>query len=110
MTSHLYVAVAPAPTNLTAVQEDLTSIRVSWSLPTKTLKEIATGYIITYSEGGSSDSVNVGGGFTDNYLLTGLVMKSTYTISLMATSHALFPSESVQTKITLCKILKKYYS
>ena len=95
--------VASAPTNLTAVQEDLTSIRVSWSPPTP-LGD-TTGYRIYYSDSDSSDSVDVSGGSTDNYTLTGLVMGATYTISIEATSQH-FPSGRVETIITLCKMKK----
>ena len=91
--------VASAPTNLMAVQDGLTSIRVSWSPPT--LLGNTTGYRISYS-GESSDSVDVSGGFTNKYLLTGLVMGTTYTISIEATSQYL-SSERVVTMITLCK-------
>ena len=44
-----------------AVQEDLTSIRVSW-----TPSSDATGHTISYTGGGSSDNVTVSGGSTDN--------------------------------------------
>ena len=74
-----------------AVQEGLTSIRVSWSPPTPL---DTTGYRIYYSDSDSSDSVDVGGGSTDNYLLTGLQNGDSYTISIVATSQHL-PSESV---------------
>ena len=74
-----------------AVQEGLTSIQVSWNPPTS-LGD-TTGYRIYYS-GGSSGSVNVSDGSTDNYLLTGLQNGETYTISIVATSQHL-PSESV---------------
>ena len=84
-----------------AVQEGLTSIRVSWSPPTP--PGDTTGYRIYYSDSDSSDSVDVSGGSTDNYLLTGLMMGATYTISIEATSEHL-PSESVETIIILCKI------
>ena len=84
-----------------AVQENLTSIRVSWSPPTS-LGD-TTGYRIYYSDSGSSDSVDVSGGSTDNYLLTGLVMGATYTISIEATSQHL-PNGRVETIITLCKM------
>ena len=57
------------PTNLMTIQEGPTSIQVSWSPPTS-LGDI-TGYRIYYS-GASSGSVDVSGGSTDNYLLTGL--------------------------------------
>ena len=79
-----------APTDLTAVQEGPTSIRVSW-----TPSSDATGYRIDYtSSDGSSDSVTVSGGSTDNYLLTGLQNGKTYTISIVATSQH-FPGDSV---------------
>ena len=74
-----------------AVQEGLTSIRVSWSPPTS-LGD-TTGYRIYYS-GGSSGSVDVSDGSTDNYTLTGLQNGESYTISIVATSKHL-PSESV---------------
>ena len=83
--------VASAPTNLMAVQEGPTSIRVFWSPPTP-LGDI-TGYRIYYS-GGSSGSVDVSDGSKDNYLLTGLQNGESYTISIVATSQHL-PSESV---------------
>ena len=75
-----------------AVQEGLTSIRVSWSPPTP-LGD-TTGYRIYYSNGDSSDSVDVSGGSTDNHLLTGLKNGENYTISIVATSEHFF-SESV---------------
>ena len=82
--------VASAPTNLMAVQEGPTSIRVSWSPPTP-LGD-TTGYRIYYS-GGSSGSVDVS---DDNYLLTGLQNGESYTISIVAISQHL-PSESLAT-------------
>ena len=78
-----------------AVQEGLTSIRVSW-----TPSSGASGYTISYTGGGSSDSVTVSGGSTDNYLLTGLVMEATYTISIVATSQH-FSSDPVELQVTL---------
>ena len=55
----------------------------------------ATGYRIDYtSSDGSSDSVTVSGGSTDNYILTGLQNGNTYIISIVAMSVH-FPSESV---------------
>ena len=78
--------VASAPTNLTAVQEGPTGIRVSWTPPTP-LGD-TTGYRIYYS-GGSSGSANVSGGSTDNHLLTGLQNGASYTISIVGTSDHL---------------------
>ena len=93
--------VASAPTNLMAVQEGLTSISVSWSPPTP-LGD-TTGYRIYYNDSDSSDSVDVSGGSTDNYTLTGLMMEATYTISIEATSQHI-PNGRVETMITLCKM------
>ena len=74
-----------------AVQMGLTRIRVSW-----TPSSDATGYIISYTGGSSSESVTVSGGSTDNHLLTGLQNGGTYTISIVAPSTAnVAPSESV---------------
>ena len=95
----LLYTVASAPTDLTAVQEGLTSIRVSWSLSSD-----ATGYIISYTGGGSSDSVTVSGGSTDNYLLTGLVMDASYSISIAAHSRH-FSSHAVELQVTLGEAL-----
>ena len=66
-----------------ADQEGLTNIRMSWSPPS--LLGDTTGYRISYS-GGSSVSVDVSDGSTDNYLLTGLVNGASYTISVVGTS------------------------
>ena len=85
---------APAPTNLMAVQEGLTGIRVSWSPPTPL--EDTTGYRIYYSGGGSSGSKDVSDGSTDNDLLSGLQNGGIYTISIVTLATAssqLLPSE-----------------
>ena len=100
--------MASAPTNLTAVQEGLTGIQVSWTPPTP-LGD-TTGYRIYYSGGssgssgsgsgsgsgsdsgsggGSSSSVDVSGGSTDNHLLTDLQNGASYTISIVGTSEHL---------------------
>ena len=88
--------MASAPTNVMAVQEGLTNIRVSWSPPSP-LGD-TTGYRIDYDD--SSTSVTVDGGSTDNYLLTGLMNGDTYTISIVATSNN-FPSESTDKTVNL---------
>ena len=77
------LAVASAPTGLTAVQEGPTGIRVSWTSPTPLGDTI--GYRIYYS-GGSSGSVDVSGGSTNSHLLTGLQHGTSYNISIVATS------------------------
>ena len=93
-------AVASAPGDLMAVQEGLTSVRVSWSPPTP-LGD-TTGYRISYS-GGSSGSVDFSGGSTDNYLLTGLQNGANYTISIMGSSEHFF-SVSLELEVTLGEI------
>ena len=80
-----------------AVQEGPTGILVSWTPPTP-LGD-TTGYRIYYS-GGSSGSVNVSGGSTDNHPLTGLQNEASYTISIVAVSDHL-PSEALTWPITL---------
>ena len=86
--------VAP-PTNVMAVQEGPTGIRVSWTPSTN-----ATAYYISYTGGGSSDRVTVSGGSTDNYLLTGFQNGNTYTISVAAIADR-FTSESVTAENTV---------
>ena len=96
--------VASAPTNLMAVQEGPTGIRVSWTPPTP-LGD-TTGYRIYYS-GGSSGSVDVSGGSTDDYTFTWLLNGATYTISIVGTSEHLF-SDNVDypSNITLSELLQ----
>ena len=82
--------VTSAPTNVMAEQEGLTDIRVTWIPSTG-----VDGYIISYSNGSSSDSVTVSGGSTREQLLTDLLNGVTYTISVIATSQQQLPSEAV---------------
>ena len=89
--------MALALTNLSVIQEGFTSVRVSWNPPTP-LGD-TTGYRIYYS-GGSSGSVDVSGGSTDNHLVTGLQNKAAYTITIVATSQHL-PSEGISIVIKL---------
>ena len=96
MTSKCF-AVSSIPSNLMAVQEGLSSVRVSWSPPTPL--GYTTGYRISYS-GASSGSVDVSDGSTDNYLLTGLQSGASYTISIVGTSQHL-SSERVEVNIGL---------
>ena len=77
----LSAATSP-PSDVTAVQDGPTSIRVSW-----TPSGDATGYRITYTRaGGSSDSVAVGD--TNTHTLMGLTNGETYTISIVGTSSS----------------------
>jgi len=86
----LFPPVASAPTNLTAVQEGPTGIRVSWTPPTP-LGDTA-GYGIYYS-GGSNGSVIVSGGSTDNHLVGSLKNGANYTIRIVGTSKHFFSEE-----------------
>ena len=76
-------AVASAPSNLMAVQEGLTSVRVSLSPPTP-LGD-TTGYRISCNDG-SSVSEDVSDGSTNTHTLTGLENGASYTISIVGTS------------------------
>ena len=80
-----------------AVQEGLTSVRVSWRPPTP-LGD-TTGYRISYS-GGSSGSGDVSDGSTSTHTLTDLVNGASYTISIVGTSLHL-PSEEMEVDIGL---------
>ena len=97
-------SVASAPTNLMAVQEGPTGIRVSWVPPTP-LGD-TTGYRIYYS-GGSNGSVDVRGGSRDSRLLTDLQDGASYNISIMGTSEHL-PINCVdnQNSIPLSELLQ----
>ena len=90
----IFLPVASAPTSVMAVQEGLTSIRVSWSPPTP-LGD-TTGYRIYYIySGGSSGSEDVSDGSTYNYLLTGLQNGASYNIYIVASSQHLFSVDMV---------------
>ena len=85
-----------------AVQEGLTSIRVSWTPSSDT-----TGYVIFYTGGSSGFSYSsnqfVYGGSTEERLLTGLRNGWIYTISIMTTSTGLSSGSVVVTDVRLCK-------
>ena len=72
---------------------------MSWSPPTP-LGD-TTGYRISYS-GGSSGSVDVSDGSTDNYLLTGIETTTSLSISIAGTSDHL-PSQSLSTELGICE-------
>ena len=90
--------VASAPTDLTVVQEGSTGIRISRNPPTPL--EDTTGYRICYSggSGGSSGSVDVSGGSTDNHLLSCLQNGVSYGISVMGISDHFFSDSVVYSK------------
>ncbi|CAI8037918.1 Receptor-type tyrosine-protein phosphatase F, partial [Geodia barretti] len=90
------IEVASSPTNLMVTQETPTSFRLSWTPPSP-LGD-TTGYTISYTGGGSSGSVNVAGGSTDSFSLTGLDSGETYTISLIGRSRHI-PSAAITAQI-----------
>ena len=73
------------------IRNDSTSILLTWTPPSP-LGD-TTGYRISFT-GGSSGSVNVSGGSTDNFTLTRLRSGEMYNISIVGTSEHFF-SESV---------------
>ena len=95
----LFNAVASAPTNLMAVQENVNNVSVSWSPPSPL--RATTGYRLYYSNGDSNDSVDVSGGHTNNYQLSGLQNGDNYTISILATSQHFFSSISPVVTLSL---------
>ena len=94
----LYSPGISPPTDVTAVQDGLTSIILSW-----TPSNVATGYRIYYeSSGGHSRFEDVNGGSTDTYNLSSLHNGDSYTVSIMATSNDP-PSILVQLRLLLSK-------
>ena len=89
---HFPSPAASPPSDVTAVQDGPTSIRVSWTPPSP-LGD-TTGYRISYTGGGS---VDVDGGNTNSHTLTSLINGETYTISIVGTSssHGVLPSAPV---------------
>ena len=77
---------------MTAVQDGPTSIRVTWTPPSPL--EDTTGYRISFTGGDTSDSVDVSGGDTNTFLVTGLVEEATYNVSIVGTSQH-FPSITI---------------
>ena len=87
----------PPPTDVTAVKDGPTSIRVTWTPPAPL--DGITGYRISFT-GGSSGSETVSGGNTMSHSLTGLTNGETYTISIVASTNGL-SSAPVQTTVGL---------
>ena len=84
---------------MTAVQDGPTSIIVTWT-PTNPLDGI-TGYRISFTGGGSSDSVDVSRGNSMSHTLTGLTNGVTYTISITTISSTSLPSAPVPATVGL---------
>ena len=91
---------ASPPTDVTAVQDGPTSIRVTWTPPSP-LGD-TTGYRISFTGGGNSDSVDVSGGNSMSHTLTtGLTNGETYTISVTTISSTGLPSAPVEATVGL---------
>ena len=78
-------AAASPPSGVTAVQDGPTSIGVSWAPPSP-LGD-TSGYRISYTGGGSSDSVDING-FSNAHTLMGLTNGEIYTISIVGRSSS----------------------
>ena len=85
---------ASPPSGVTAVRGP-TSITVTWTPPSP-LGD-TTGYRISYTTG---SDVDIDGGSTNSYTLTGLTNGQTYTISIVATSSGL-PSAPLVVTVSL---------
>ena len=106
MNDYNYVGASP-PTEVTAVQDGPTSIRVTWTPPSP-LGSI-TGYRIFYTDGRSNGTVDVSGGNANSYTLTGLSSGQTYTISIRSLASVSFSSSPVETlAVGLSKLLHLY--
>ena len=87
------------PSGVTAVQDGLTSITMTW-----TTSSDATGYRIYYSSsGGDSGLADISNGHSDHHTLSSLGREDTYTISIIATSQKLPASRPITVKVTLCE-------
>ena len=85
---HRSTAANP-PTGLMAVQNDATSIQVSWTAPASG-GATRTGYSISYQTGGGSEqSVDVGASATSITLTIGIQIGATYSISIVTRSSQL---------------------
>ena len=86
----LSLTAAGSPTNLNAVQVNLTSFRVSWTPPA-----IVTGYQVYWSGGGGYDSGNMSAGAEDRAVtVTDRTPGLTYNITIVALSDHV-PSPTV---------------
>ena len=95
--------VAFPPTNLNfEVRSYSSDILLTWTPPSP-LGD-TTGYRISFTGGGNSDSVDVSGGSTNSYTLTGVMSGETYEISIVGTSEHFF-SDNVKwdTIAVVCK-------
>ena len=87
------------PTDVTAVQDGPTSITVTWTSPFPLGDTI--GYRISFTGAGNSGSVDVSGGNSMSYTLTGLTDGEIYTICVATISSTSLPSAPVKTIVGL---------
>ena len=80
------------------VQSNAISVLLTWTPPSP-LGD-TTGYRIDYTGGGSSNSITISDGSTNNLTLTGLVEGEMYEISIAGTSEHYF-SEIVEWETAL---------
>ncbi|CAI7990764.1 hypothetical protein GBAR_LOCUS543 [Geodia barretti] len=92
----------PPPTGVTAVQDGPTSITVTWTPPSPL--EGTTGYRISYATG---SDVDIDGGSTNSYTLTGLTNGQTYTISIVAIAPNRPTSSPIEAQVTLVGVPEK---
>ena len=86
--------VAFPPTNLNfEIRSDSSDIILTWTPPYPL--GYTTGYRISFTGGGSSDSVDISGGDTSSHTLTSLTRGETYEVSIVGTSEHFF-SERVE--------------
>ena len=99
--------VAFPPTNLNfEVRSGSSDVILTWTPPSP-LGD-TTGYRISFTGGGNSDNVDVSGGDTNSYTLTGLTSGETYEISIVCISEHFF-SERVNWE-TVSLVAGKWYS
>ena len=80
MMSLIYVDVS-APTNVRATVLTPYSVKVTWDQ----LSDV-TGYLISYTNYASNDSITVNDGSTASYILTNLIQNTHYIITVQATT------------------------
>ena len=82
-------SVGLPPTELKfVVISNATSILLTWQPPSPLVHNI--GYRISYTNSSSNRTVDVSGGSTNSYTLTGLSSGETYRISILGKSHHIF--------------------
>ena len=107
--SNSYSTGAPnPPTDLSATQAGLTSIRVSWTAPVS--GATVTGYRISYSGGTDRGSVDVGASATDHTItITQPQSLLTYSVSIITLSSSFPSSMAGPIMVTVGKFMQCLY-